>query len=210
MLKKTCSNYIIKPIMILGIMITTISLYLLLSIDVPTKPLIGREEGGGGAQIGGGFKLIDQNNNHFDGDSLKGKLTLIYFGFTYCPDTCSTLLDKITEVFQTLDKYKIPANFVFITIDPQRDTPTILKNYLQHFNPNFIGLTGSEEQIRKVADKFRVYYVKIGEGDEYMMDHNSFIYLINAKGEYIKHFYLNSSPAEIVEFVRVAEQNEQG
>lgn len=209
--KKSRPNNMAKFIIILGAVVTTISLYLLLSIELPSKPLAGA--GGvksGGAQIGGEFKLIDQDNNEFDSDSLKGKLALIYFGFTYCPDICPTSLNKITEVFKVLDKYKIQANFVFITIDPQRDTPAVLKNYLQHFNPNFIGLTGSEQQIRAVADKFKVYYAKIGEGERYMVDHTSFIYVINSRGEYIKHFYLSSSSQEIIEFIRVVEQHERG
>ncbi|MDR0296836.1 MAG: SCO family protein [Rickettsia sp.] len=211
MQKKRHANIIIGTIIVVGLLITIMSLYLWLSVDTSQKPLAGR---GGGynddVQIGGKFELTEQDGKIFNSDSLKGKLSLIYFGFTYCPDICPTSLQKITEVINTLDKYKIAVEFVFITIDPERDTSDVLKEYLKHFNPKFIGLAGSKQQIKEVADKFKVYYAKIDTNSEdYMLDHSSFVYLMDRQGKYVKHFYLNSSAQEIIEFIRIMEQNQK-
>jgi protein SCO1/2 len=198
----------IKIFLVIGAALITISLYVLLSNPLPQKPIAG--EGGGindNDAIGGDFNLIDQNGKAFSSDQLKGKLSLIYFGFTYCPDVCPTSLQKITEVINTTDKYRIDVTPVFITIDPQRDTSELLKEYLGHFHPKFIGLTGTPEEIKKAADKFKVYYARSSSTDpsnsNYMLDHTSFCYLMDKKGKYMKHFYLNSTAEEIIDYIRV-------
>jgi protein SCO1/2 len=202
------SNVIIKIIIVVGLLIAVTSLYLLLSIKIPEKPLAG--QGGGGnadVQIGGDFELIDQDAKIFNSDSLKGKLSLVYFGFTFCPDICPMSMQKLTEVINTLRQYQVDVTFVFVTIDPERDTPEVLKEYLKNFDNKFIGLTGSKEQIQQVADQFKVYYSKAHDQGNYMVDHSSFTYLMDHEGNYLKHFYLDSSSQEIVDFVRVMKQN---
>lgn len=199
---------ILKIIIIIASAIGIVSLYLLLSIESPKKPLAGQGEmyDNDQVQIGGDFELIDQDGKIFNSNSLKGKLSLIYFGFTYCPDICPTSLQKITEVINSLDKYGVNVTPVFITIDPRRDTPVVLKEYLKHFSPKFIGLTGSTEQIKETADKFKVYYVVANHDSDkssYMIDHSSFVYLMDAEGKYLKHFYLDSPSNEIIDFLRV-------
>ncbi|MGI4752518.1 MAG: SCO family protein [Janthinobacterium lividum] len=198
---------IIKIIIGVSLLIGVGALYLLLSLKTPDKPLAGQvniyEDN---AEIGGDFELIDQNCELFNSDELKGKLSLIYFGFTSCPDICPTSLNKITKAVEILSENKIDIVPVFITIDPSRDTPAVLKEYLKHFHPKFIGLTGDEKQIREVADKFKVYYAKAAsENDndqDYMLDHSSFTYLMDKNGKYLKHFYLDSAPSEIMEFLK--------
>ncbi|WP_342226646.1 SCO family protein [Rickettsia endosymbiont of Urophora cardui] len=198
---------VIKIIIGISLLIGVGALYLLLSLKTPDKPLAGQvniyEDN---AEIGGDFELIDQNGEIFSSDELKGKLSLIYFGFTSCPDICPTSLNKITKAVEILSENKIDIVPVFITIDPSRDTPAVLKEYLKHFHPKFIGLTGNEKQIREVADKFKVYYAKAAsENDhdqDYMLDHSSFTYLMNENGKYLKHFYLDSAPSEIMEFLK--------
>lgn len=198
---------IIKIIIGVSLLIGVGALYLLLSLKTPDKPLAGQvniyEDN---AEIGGDFELIDQNGEIFNSDELKGKLSLLYFGFTGCPDICPTSLNKITKAVEILSENKIDIVPVFITIDPSRDTPAVLKEYLKHFHPKFIGLTGDEKQIREVADKFKVYYAKAAsENDndqDYMLDHSSFTYLMNENGKYLKHFYLDSAPSEIMEFLK--------
>ncbi|WP_341793019.1 MULTISPECIES: SCO family protein [unclassified Rickettsia] len=210
-MNKQKQTNIIKIIIGIGLVIGVISLYLLLSIEMPKKPLAGQGNmygnmHDGEVQIGGNFELIDQGGKIFNSNSLKGKLSLIYFGFTYCPDICPTSLQKITEVVNSLDKYDVDVTPVFITIDPRRDTPVVLKEYLKHFSPKFIGLTGSEEQIKETADKFKVYYAVANHDSDkssYMIDHSSFVYLMDAEGKYLKHFYLDSPPNEIIDFLRV-------
>jgi protein SCO1/2 len=201
------SSIIVKVVVVAGLIISVVSLYLLLSIKIPQKSLAGEGETQNMAQIGGDFKLTDHKGKEFSSEHLKGNFSLIYFGFTYCPDICPTSLEKISEVIATLDKYKIPVSPVFITIDPKRDTPELLKEYLQHFHPKYIALTGSEEQIKDVTEKFKVFYAKVaGDDTNYMMDHSSFIYLMDGDGKYVKHFYLNTPPQEIVNFIRVQSQ----
>ncbi|WP_419235542.1 SCO family protein [Rickettsia endosymbiont of Nabis limbatus] len=198
---------VIKIIIGVSLLIGVGALYLLLSLKTPDKPLAGQvniyEDN---AEIGGDFELIDQNGELFNSDELKDKLSLIYFGFTSCPDICPTSLNKITKAVEILSENKIDIVPVFITIDPSRDTPAVLKEYLKHFHPKFIGLTGNEKQIREVADKFKVYYAKVAsESDnnqDYMLDHSSFTYLMDKNGKYLKHFYLDSAPKEIMEFLK--------
>lgn len=204
---KTASK-LTKAMIIVSVIIAAVSIYLLVAIDLPKKPLAGQ----GGAPeentlIGGGFLLNDHNGNKFNSDQLKGKFSLVYFGFTFCPDICPTTLQKITTVISTLDKYRIDVQPVFITIDPARDTPALLKEYLGHFHPKFIGLTGASEQIKEVAELYKVFYA-VAEGnkdaaDKYMLDHSSFVYLLDKNGKYIKHFYMSSTPEEIIEYIRV-------
>ena len=203
------SRNLIRIIVLVGCAIAIVSLYLLISMQTPSKPLAGQGgEVDGEVQIGGKFELINQNNDNFNSDILLGKLSLIYFGFTYCPDICPTSLQKLTQVLSALDKYNIDVTPVFITIDPERDTTKVLKEYLTHFHKKIIGLTGSVEQTKKVAELFKVYYAKAPNSvnNNYMLDHSSFIYLLDKKGKYLKHFYMNSTPEEIIEFIRVNSQ----
>lgn len=203
------SNNLTKIIIILSIVIAAISTYLLLAIELPDKPLAGQ----GGAidenvQIGGDFILKDHNGEEFSSELMKGKLSLVYFGFTFCPDICPTSLQKLTNVLSTLDKYQIEVLPIFITVDPARDTPELLKEYLGHFHPKLIGLTGSEEKIKEVADLYKVFYAIAEEGDasendKYMIDHSSFVYLMDKHGKYMKHFYMSSTPEEIIEYIRI-------
>lgn len=141
--------------------------------------------------IGGPFALTDQNGRTITSDSLKGKPTLIYFGFTYCPDVCPTALLLMETALDKLgpDTAK-KVNLVFITIDPERDTPKLLKGYVENFGPTFIGLTGSPQQIADVARAYRVYYQKAPgkEGAPYLMDHSSIVYLLDRNGRFVTHF----------------------
>ena len=201
------SNKVARIIIILSTIIASLSIYIVLTVDLADKPLAG--QGGapsGEAQIGGEFMLTDQNGNQFSSEAMKGRLSIVYFGFTYCPDICPTSLQKLTNVIATLEKYQIDVLPIFITVDPARDTPALLKEYLGHFHEKFIGLTGTDAQIREVADLYKVFYAIAGdgsEGDKYMLDHSSFVYLMDKNGKYMKHFYMNSSPEEIIEYIRV-------
>ncbi|MGX6960693.1 MAG: SCO family protein [Rickettsia endosymbiont of Pentastiridius leporinus] len=198
------SKHVIQVIIGTSLLIGVAALYVLLTVKTPEKPLVGQvniyEDN---VQIGGDFELMDQDGEVFNSDKLKGKLSLIYFGFTGCPDICPTSLNKITEVITVLGNYNLDVVPVFITIDPARDTPQVLKEYLKHFHPKFIGLTGSDAQIKGVAEKFKVYYARVDEGNNtsYMLDHSSFTYLMDKNGKYLRHFYLDSSPLEVVEFI---------
>ena len=141
--------------------------------------------------IGGPFNLVDHNGRAVTQDSFKGKPTLIYFGFTYCPDVCPTSLLLMENAIEKLgpDAAK-KVNLVFITIDPERDTPKLLKGYVENFGPTFIGLTGTTEQIAQVARAYRVYFQRVPgkEGGPYLMDHSSIVYLLDRNGRFVTHF----------------------
>jgi len=196
-----------KIIILLSIVIALVSSYILIFIELPNKPLSG--QGGSIAEnvpIGGKFDLIDQDGNKFNSKQMNGHLSLVYFGFTYCPDICPTTLNKLSNVISTLEKYKIDIMPIFITIDPKRDTSLLLKEYLGHFHPKFIGLTGSEEDLKYVADLYKVFYTRAEaaeNSDNYMIDHSSFVYLMDKNGKYMKHFYMNTPEEEIIEYIRV-------
>jgi len=141
--------------------------------------------------IGGPFALVDQNGKTVTSDSLKGKPTLIYFGYAFCPDVCPTsLLLMETAVEKLGPEAAKKVNLVFITVDPERDTPKLMKGYVENFGPTFIGLTGTTEQIAQVARAYRVYFQRVPgkDGGPYLMDHSSIVYLLDRNGRFVTHF----------------------
>ncbi|AAU04041.1 Sco2-like protein [Rickettsia typhi str. Wilmington] len=195
-----------KIIIIVSLLIVVGTLYVLLSLSTPKKPLAGQVNiYKDNIKIGEAFELIDQNGEIFNSNKLRGHLSLIYFGFTSCPDICPTFLNKMTNIVEILHQNQIDIIPIFITIDPKRDTPEVLKEYIKNFHPKFICLTGNEHQIKDVTDKFKILYARVNGYDDdqnYMIDHSSFTYLIDKNGKYIKHFYLDISAKEIMEFLR--------
>lgn len=146
----------------------------------------------GAAAIGGPFTLFDQSGRSLTEKDLKGSYSLIYFGYTFCPDVCPTGLQVMSNAMDQLKtEMQRKIKPVFITIDPERDTIDQLKSYLGNFHPRIIGLTGTERQIAEVTRAYRVYYAKArgSEGKrDYLMDHSSIIFLMNPEGKYVKHF----------------------
>ena len=141
---------------------------------------------GGKPAIGGPFALTDQDGRTVTSDSLKGKPTLIYFGFTYCPDVCPTSLLLMENAIEKLgpDAAK-KVNLVFITVDPERDTSAVLKNYVSAFDPNLIGLTGTPEQVAAVAKSFAVFYTRENSkgASDYLVGHTRTPYLFDPQGK---------------------------
>lgn len=145
----------------------------------------------GKAAIGGTFTMTDQNGHVFTEQNLLGSPTLMFFGFTHCPDVCPTTLSTITEVLETLpENMRKTIKVVFVTVDPARDTPEVLKEFLANFDKRYIGLSGTEDQLRDMTKKFLVYYAKNADSDpeHYLMDHSAFIYLFDKNAEYLTHF----------------------
>ncbi len=146
---------------------------------------------GGRQTIGGPFVLTDQDGRTVTEASFKGKPTLIYFGFTYCPDVCPTALLLMETAMEKLGP-DVPkkVNMMMITIDPERDTQKLLKDYVSNFGSTFTGLTGTPEQVAAAAKAYRVYYQKVPgkNGAPYLMDHSSIIYLLDRNGRFVTHF----------------------
>ena len=154
--------------------------------------------------VGGPFALIDHNGRPRTDEDFRGKLVLVYFGFTYCPDICPTDLQNIGLALDQLGQEAAKVQPLFITVDPERDTAEHLKEYLQSFHPSFIGLTGDTSAIRAAADAFKVYYARVSnsQGDDYTVDHTAFIYLMGADGGYVGFFPPGTSPERIAEMLR--------
>ena len=137
----------------------------------------------GMADVGGPFTLIDQRGRPFTDKDLKGKPSLIFFGFTYCPEVCPTTLTHISAWLKSLGPDADKLNIVFVSIDPKRDTPGQLASYLTSFDPRIHGLTGTEAAVDKVADEYRVYHRKVPlPGGGYTMDHSAVIYALDRNG----------------------------
>ena len=149
------------------------------------------------AAIGGPFQLTDQNGRAVTDKSLKGKPTLIFFGYTHCPDVCPTSLFEISEVLRALGKDADKVNAVFISVDPERDTPATMKDYLSSFDPHLEGLSGDPAETAKVITSYRVYAKKVPTKDgDYTMDHTALIYLMDRDGRFVSPFNLKRTPEE--------------
>jgi protein SCO1/2 len=149
------------------------------------------------AAIGGPFQLTDQNGKAFTDKNLKGKPTLIFFGYTHCPDVCPTSLFEISEVLRALGKDADKVNAVFISVDPERDTTATMKDYLSSFDPHLEGLSGDPAETAKVVTSYRVYAKKVPTKDgDYTMDHTALIYLMDRDGRFVSPFNLKRTPEE--------------
>lgn len=149
------------------------------------------------AAIGGPFQLTDQNGNAVTDQNLKGKPTLIFFGYTHCPDVCPTSLFEMSEVLRAMGKDADKVNAVFISVDPERDTPATMKDYLASFDPHLEGLSGDPAEIAKVITSYRVYAKKVPTKDgDYTMDHTALIYLMDRDGRFVSPFNLKRAPEE--------------
>jgi protein SCO1/2 len=150
--------------------------------------------------IGGPFRLVDQNGKTITDADLKGKWSLVYFGYTHCPDACPTALNDIAIAFDQLGPKREAVRTVFITVDPERDTPEVLKDYVTSFDAAILALSGSPEEIARAAKAYRVYYAKHPEpGGDYSMDHSSVIYVMDPEGRFTASFTHQSTPEEIAE-----------
>ena len=140
----------------------------------------------GQPSVGGPFQLVSQDGQAVDQSLLTGKWSLVFFGFTYCPDYCPTTLQMLEATRRALDDRADEVQIVFISIDPERDTPEALKDYLSSdgFPDGVIGLTGTPAQVRAAADVYRAAYQKVGEGDAYTMNHSLTIYLMGPDGQF--------------------------
>jgi len=148
--------------------------------------------------IGGPFRLIDQNGKTVTDADLKGKWSLIYFGYTHCPDACPTTLNEIAIALDDLGPKRDAVRPVFITVDPERDTPEVLKSYVTSFDAPILALTGTPEAVAQAAKDYRVYYAKHPEpGGDYSMDHSSVIYVMDPEGRFTATFTPESSPEDI-------------
>ena len=133
-------------------------------------------------KIGGPFTLVDDTGAQVTDAALKGRPTVMYFGYTFCPEVCPTTLTELAQWMQMLGPDADKLNYVFVTVDPERDTPKVMHDYVSAFDPRIRGLTGTPDQIAKVAGEYRVYYKRIPTSDGgYDIDHSAGVYLMDSK-----------------------------
>jgi len=156
--------------------------------------------GGTASLIGGPFVLEDSNGKQVTDRAFLGEYMLVYFGYTYCPDVCPTTLNDVADALDRLGPEAAKLQPIFITVDPKRDTPAVMKQYTAAFTPRLIGLTGTPEQIADAAKEYRVYYAehRTGPGpDDYSMDHSSILYLMGPDGKFIAPIRADESGAQM-------------
>ncbi len=161
-------------------------------------------EDDGAVPIGGPFRLRTADGRDVSDADFRGRWMLVYFGYTHCPDACPTALADMANALDALSaEEKRKVAILFITIDPERDTPAVMQDYVTAFNAPITGLSGTPEQVAAVAKEYRVYYAKHPKaGDEYDMDHSSIIYVMDPRGRFAANFTHESAPDDIAAKLR--------
>ena len=153
--------------------------------------------------IGGAFELTDHTGKNVTNKDYLGKFTLVYFGFTYCPDICPTELQHIAGALDIIgEKRRKQLTPLFVTIDPERDTRELMASYVENFHPDIVGLVGTTEQINKMGKTYRVYFKKVVDKDSpdgYTMDHSALVFLMDKKGNYVRHFSYGTTPQKMAD-----------
>jgi len=145
--------------------------------------------------VGGPFRLEDQNGKPISDQDMKGRPFLVFFGFTHCPDICPTTLFEISQVLAKLGPDADRTGALFITVDPERDTPAVMKDYLSNFDPHLRGLTGDPAAVNAAIKAYRVYAKKVPlDNGDYTMDHTAVVYLMDKDGHFVAPFNLKRTP----------------
>jgi protein SCO1/2 len=161
---------------------------------------LGRTVSAGRADIGGPFRLVDQNGDTRTDADFRGRFLLVYFGYSFCPDVCPTTLQEMSDALGKLGPKRDRVVPVFITVDPARDTPRALKEYLKSFGPDFVGLTGGMKQVEQAARAYHVYIRKHPlPGGNYAMDHSGVIYLMGPDGRFVTYYEDEIGPDKMAE-----------
>ncbi len=161
----------------------------------------------GEALIGGPFTMVRHTGETVTEKSFAGKPMLLFFGYTFCPDVCPTELQVMAEALRQLGDKGKDIQPILVTIDPARDSPQVLAQYVVNFGEQFVGLTGAPEQVKQIADAYRVFYAKVENKDSpgnYLMDHSSIIYLMGADGKFLKHFTYSTDAKALAEGIAKA------
>ncbi len=187
------SNRSTRPLVIISAFAVSLAIGLLaifwLTAGLPGKP--------SPSAVGGPFQLVDQDGKTVTEKSMLGKPTLVFFGFTHCPDICPTSLFEMSETLRALGKDGDKVNAYFVSVDPERDTVPVMKSYIGSFDPRLKGLTGDEAAVKTIVTAYRAYAKKtpLKDGD-YTMDHTALIYLMNKDGQFVSPFNIKRSPED--------------
>ena len=162
----------------------------------------GRGGKGAAGFIGGPFELIDHHGHKVTEKSFRGKYMLIYFGYTHCPQICPTSLQTMSEAMENLGPLADRITPVFITVDPERDKPEVIADYISNFDPRFVGLTGSPKQIERASKAYRVYSKKVEEDGRTDFNHSAIVFLMDPNGRYAAHFAYGVDGQAMAERIR--------
>jgi protein SCO1/2 len=177
------------------VIVTAFAVSLLIGLMVMLWALGGVRGVTAPAAIGGPFQLTDQSGQTVTEKSLQGRPSLIFFGFTHCPDVCPTALFEISEILHAMGNDADRVNAYFVSVDPERDSRDAIKDYLSSFDPHLKGLTGDPEAVAKVLSAYRVYAKKVPLKDgDYTMDHTALTYLMDRDGKFVAPFNLDRPP----------------
>lgn len=163
-----------------------------------------------GTLPGGPFTLVDHTGRTVTEKDFKGSFLLVFFGYTHCPDVCPTVLSNVATTLKALGEDVRHVRPLFITVDPEQDTPDVLDSYVKFFHPSIIGLTGTPEQIRTVTERYKAFYAKIPlkiEGRDarhglYTVDHSAFMYFMGPDGRYLDVFQYGTPPRQMATKIR--------
>jgi len=182
-----------RPLIIFAAFAASLAIGLLITLWM----LGGLQKVAAPAAIGGPFQLVDHNGKTVTDQSLKGKPTLIFFGFTHCPDVCPTALFEMSELLRAMGKDGDRVNAYFVSVDPERDSVAKMKDYLSSFDPRLKGLTGDPAAVEKVVTGYRVYAKKVPLKDgDYTMDHTALVYLMDREGRFVRPFDIKRKPED--------------
>ncbi|MGY8962899.1 MAG: SCO family protein [Rhodospirillales bacterium] len=191
--------------LVIGAMVA-LSTLLILALYLPVfRPDPNNNTVNGSAAIGGAFTLVNQAGLEVNEQILLGHYSLVYFGFTYCPDICPMTLQIVADAIDILPEQKSElVQPVFISLDPKRDTSETMASYVSNFHERMIGLTGTAEQVQGAASAYRVFYreTPIGKGGGYTIDHSGYLYLMNRSGRYVDHFGKDVTTEELTSKLR--------
>ncbi len=195
------SSYLIPAVLLIGAIF--VSGYLWQLGDAREAQLSQTTGQTGVADVGGPFSLIDQDGVRRTDKDFLGRHMLVFFGFTYCPDVCPTTLAILSAALDEIGPEAENIVPVLITVDPARDTPEALKPYLSSFGSNFVGLTGTTEEIAAVANAYHAYYEIVeNEGGDYILNHSTAIYLMGPDGKFVTNYTINMGPDAIAADLR--------
>jgi len=163
-------------------------------------------EGAQAGLVGGPFQLVDQTGKAVDESVLKGKWSVVFFGFTYCPDVCPGTLQALTGAMDQLGPKAEDVRIVFISVDPERDTPAKVRAWLEAQRPpaGTLGLTGTVEQSNAAAKAYRVFHEKAGDGPDYLVNHSTAMYLMDPRGRFVKVLAYGMTPEQLADQIRAA------
>ncbi len=175
-------------------------------LTAPSPMLESQKNSSQGMDIGGPFTAISHNGHAVTEKDFLGKFLIVYFGYTYCPDVCPTGLTEISTAIDMIGSDADSVVPIFVTVDPERDTPEYLKEYISYFHPRMVGLSGTSKQISKIAKAYKVYFSKgdhaSADPDDYIINHSAFAYLMGKDGKYLTHFSYGVSAQEIAKRVK--------